>query len=168
MTDSDDDILTGEIGKLGRKLPGLTGLGASIGAQFAARFLPTETFTEKLVLKLTPEQALKLAFSMLAKLGKMQIEHNEPPYPFLKAVIGSGFLNLNPAIVYLEILKRDAAGCEITITAAAKEGLIKQRTAAKAVQRVISALKNFAPLPDPRVKLHCLHPPPPADSGKGL
>jgi hypothetical protein len=23
-------------------------------------------------------------------------------------------------------------------------------------------------VPDPRVKLHCLHPPPPADSGKGL
>jgi len=148
MSNSDDDILTNELGKVG-ELGGVmgkaAGLGGSLGARFAAKFLPTETYSEKVSLKLAPEKALKLGYSVLAKLGKLQAEDSiKPPYPFLKAVVGSGFLNMNPAVVYLEILEGDSAGCEVTITAAAKEGLIKQRTAAKAVQRVLSKLRDLA------------------------
>jgi hypothetical protein len=154
MPDNEDDILAREIGKageLGAKLGGLfnsesvlgkaAGLGGMFGAEIVAKFLPTETYAAKIHLKVSPEIALKLGFSVLTKLGRLKAEEDpRPPYPFLKAVIGSGFLNLNPAIVYLEILTRDATGCEVTITAAAKEGLIKQHTATKAVQRVVTAL----------------------------
>jgi hypothetical protein len=59
-------------------------------------------------------------------------------------VVGSGILNMNPAIVWLEILAGDSTRCEVTVTAAAKEGLIKQHAAAKAGQRVVAALKEMA------------------------
>jgi hypothetical protein len=86
-----------------------------------------------------------LGFSVLTKLGKLETEEDiKPPYPMLKAVVGSGFLNMNPAIVYLEIREGDSTGCELMITAAAKEGLIKQHTASKAVQRVVSGLRQIA------------------------
>ena len=155
MPKSDDDILAQEIGKvgeLGGKLGGLfskvgkaAGLGGSLGATLAAKFLPTESHTEKLSLKVPPEKALKFGFSVLTKIGTLQTDDdNRPPYPLLKAVVKSGFLNMNPAVVYLEILDWDSAACEVTVTAAAKEGLIKQHTAAKAVQRVVSALRGMA------------------------
>jgi hypothetical protein len=157
MSKSQDEILASELGKVGEMGGKISALfskgpsagkaaetGASLGAQLAAKFLPTETYTEKLTFKIAPEKALKLGYSVLAKVGELQAETDTPPYPFLKAVIGSGFLGLNPAVVYLEILEGDSTGCEVTITAAAKEGLIKQHTAAKAAQRVIPALRDLA------------------------
>jgi hypothetical protein len=151
MSTNDDDILARELGKIGELggtlgglLPKAAGIGAFLGARFAASFLPTETYAEKVPLAIGTEKALELGFSVLTKLGVMQqTETNtNAPYPLLRAVVKSGFLNMNPAIVYLEILQGDAASCEITITAAAKEGLIKQRTSEKAVRRVTSEIKQ--------------------------
>jgi len=147
---TDDDILARELGKIGERggtisglLPKVVGIGASQGARFTASLLPTETYTEKLPLRIGAEKALKLSFSVLTKLGTMQTETStDAPYPLLKAVVKAGFLNMNPAIVYLEILQGDAGSCEITVTAAAKEGLIKQHTSEKAVHRVVSEIKQ--------------------------
>ena len=155
MSNSQDDILARELGKLGElgarfgevlsnQPLSMAGQAGSLGAQFAAKFLPTETYSEKLILKMAPERALKLGYSVLAKAGELQAEQDMPPYPFLKAVVGSGAFNMNPAVVYLEILDGDATQSEVTITAAAKEGLIKQRTAAKAAQRLVAALRELA------------------------
>lgn len=156
MSSSDDDLLARELGKageLGGKLGAILSggseekkdavLGGSLGARFAAKFLPTETHREKVSLNMAPERAIKFGYSVLTKLGKLQTDDNDsPPYPLLKAVVGSGFLNMNPAVVYVEILDGNSTSCEVTVTAAAKEGLIKQHTAAKAVQRVVSALRE--------------------------
>ena len=51
---------------------------------------------------------------------------------------------MNPAVVFFEILEGDTSGCEVTVTGAAKEGLIKQQTAQKAVQNVVMELKRLA------------------------
>jgi hypothetical protein len=80
MSKDNDDILAQEIGKvgeLGDKLGGLfsnqsavgkaAGLGGSLGATFAAKFLPTESYTEKLPLRIPPEKALRLGFSVLTR-----------------------------------------------------------------------------------------------------
>lgn len=147
---NDDDILARELAKLGAlggRLGGwsFAGLGGSHGAKFAASFLPAETKSEKLALRATPERAIQLGFSALTRLGTLQLEESDgSPYPMLKAVVGSGFLNMNPAVVFLEILEGPSDTCEITITAAAKEGLIKQHTAEKAVQRVASEITRLA------------------------
>jgi hypothetical protein len=157
MSDSDDQILAeelGKVGELGAKLGALlhgdaldenASREASLAAHYAAKFLPTESHSEKVRLSVSPEKAIKPGFSVLRKMGELKADDGpKPPYPLLKAVVGSGFLDMNPAVVYLEIFEGDATGCEVTITAAAKEGLIKQRTAAKAVERIASALKQDA------------------------
>ena len=93
----------------------------------------------------TVDRNIQLGFSALTRLGRLQVEESDgSPYPMLKAVVGSGSLNMNPAVVFLEILEGSSDTCEITITAAAKEGLIKQHTAEKAVQRVASEITTLA------------------------
>ena len=148
MTNDNEDILRRELGKTVNKfVPHVTSDSendslASAAMQLAARYLSTETHTERLVLGMDPENALRRMVSVLGKLGKLKAEDSDKtPYPSLKAVVGSGFLNMNPAVVYLEILQATPTACEITVTGLAKEGVIKQRTAAKAVQRVIAALR---------------------------
>jgi hypothetical protein len=108
---SDNEILARELAKLG-SLGGrfgagsLAGLGGSFGAKFAAKFLPTETKSERLAIKATPERAIQLGFSALTRFGRLEGEESDgSAYPLLKAVVGSGFLNMNPAVVFLEILE---------------------------------------------------------------
>lgn len=143
---NDDDILARELAKLGELGGGsLAGSGGSHRAKLVAPFLPTETKSEKLALRATPERAIQLGFSALTRLGRLQREEpDDSPQPMLKAVGDSGFLNMNPAVVVLEILEGSSGICEITITAAAKEGLIKQHAAEKAVQQVASEITQFA------------------------
>jgi hypothetical protein len=158
MSDSPEDILSRELAKLaslsgsiGHLLSGATGgekeagKAASLGTQFALRFLPTERYSEKLTLAVPPERALKYGYSVLAEMGSLQKQAGEEaPYPFLKAVVGSGFMGMNPAVIFFEILEGDTAGCVVIITGAAKEGLIKQHTAQKAVQSVVEALNRLS------------------------
>lgn len=157
MSKSAEDILSNELAKLtglsgavGHLLSGRTegvlgaAITASLGTQFAERFLPTERYSEKLTVSLPPEKALKRGYSALAKIGAIEEQAGEhAPYPFLRAVVRSGFLAMNPAVVYFEILDGDGSRSEITVTGAAKEGLIKQQTAQKAVQNVIGELKRL-------------------------
>lgn len=149
----EDDLLAQELGKigaLGGKIGGaLSGAGkipdvsASLAVQVVAKFLPTETCTQQLSLHVPADKALKLGFFVLSKQGEIQKEAAvDAPYPFLKAVVKAGFFNMNPSVVYFEILQGDASSCTVTITGAAKEGLIKQKTAEKAVQKVITHLRE--------------------------
>jgi hypothetical protein len=149
----DDDILAQELGKLGElgsKMGGvlsgmekLTGTAVSVGVQVVAKFLPTESFSLQFSMEVPADKALKLGFFVLSKLGEMQKKDVEDaPYPYLKAVIRSGFFGMNPAVVYFEILQGDASACTVTIAGAAKEGLIKQKTAEKAVHKVTAHLRE--------------------------
>ena len=53
-------------------------------------------------------------------------------------VVGGGFLNLNPTVIEVRITAL-AEGWHASLTGTAKEGLIRQATAEKAVRRVVSA-----------------------------
>ena len=153
MPTSDDEILVRETGEViireanelgGARLASIASIPA-FAARLAAKFLPIETYAETLALKIAPEEALKLGFSVLTKLGKLEAKDDiKPSCPKLKAIVGSGFLLMNPGIVRLEILGGGSGGCELRISAAAKEPLIKQHTASKAVERVVSELRERA------------------------
>ena len=149
----EDDLLAQELGKigaLGGQIGGaLSGAGklpdssASLVVQVVAKFLPTETCTQQISMNVPADKALKLGFFVLSKQGEMQKEADvDAPYPFLKAVVKAGFFNMNPSVVYFEILQGDSSSCTVTVTGAAKEGLIKQKTAEKAVQKVITHLRE--------------------------
>lgn len=137
MSNTDDDLLVHEIGRA-------AGLFGSFGKRLAAKRLTTKTSTEKLSLQIAPQMAIMFGRTVLSSFGKLQAGFDETPSSPLRAVIGSGHMNLNPSVVSLTILAVASAGCEITVTAKAKEGLIDQQTAQKAAERVASALKEMA------------------------
>jgi hypothetical protein len=50
---------------------------------------------------------------------------------------------MNSAVVHAEILGVEGGTCTVLLTAAAKEGLIKQHTAEKAIKRVADLLRGL-------------------------
>ena len=49
----------------------------------------------------------------------------------------------NPAVLYVEVLETGVNEATVVVTALAKEGLIKQDTARKTVQRVLLLLEDL-------------------------
>ncbi|MGJ5051166.1 hypothetical protein ACQR09_29175 [Bradyrhizobium oligotrophicum] len=115
------------------------------GGRLVMRSLPTETCTQSIVRRMAPDKALALGTAALAKLGELMPEDDiAPPRRVLKAVIGAGFFNMNPAIVRLEIVDRESGECEFRISTLAKEGFVlKQNTAPKALERVTAELRTL-------------------------
>jgi len=62
----------------------------------------------------------------------------------LRGVLGAGALNMNPAVVDVELEPQPGGGSVVTLRAAAKEGLIPQRIARKAVRRVLESYARAA------------------------
>jgi len=132
MSNSEDQILARELGKIGS----IGGPGGRSGASFAARFLPTETFSASLRIEAEAREVLQTVFRILASLGEITDECAESSGPpRLSAVVGSGFLRMNPALLHVQVAPAGEHASDVSISAAAKEGLIKQRTAEKAVGR---------------------------------
>lgn len=56
--------------------------------------------------------------------------------------MGSDFLNLNPTLLAAVVRPRADGGAAISVRTVAKEGLVKQRSAQKAVDRLQRALRR--------------------------
>ena len=109
--------------------------GTGIGARLGARFTKVDRAREELELPVRPNEAARRAADVLAELGTPR---EAAP---LTAVVPSGFGNLNPALVTVAVAAA-GAGSKLTIEAAALEGLVKQRAAAKAAGRVVDAIRR--------------------------
>ncbi len=155
-----DRILAREIAKVGAisgavggtirggVLAGAAGAVASAhGAWIAARFLPTESYVCQHMMPCDARKALTVIVNALAGLGRLQdsAEINSSN-PTVVAVIGSGVMNINPCMIAIEIVSHSDKETVAIIRGGAKEGLIKQHTAAKAVKRVVEAIQVEAPL----------------------
>jgi hypothetical protein len=141
MSESADEVLERELGKLSRQSSGggLYGAAGAAGARWAAHRLSSSSAEATIDISMNPRDALSLVFGTLSAIGQILTENVDDERPTLRAVIGSGFFGLNPAVVEVSL---DTISDEITkvnVRATAKEGLIKQRTAEKAIQRLIDA-----------------------------
>jgi hypothetical protein len=144
----EEEILADRLGKLawrtGRLIGGPSSAsGGRLGARLAARLLPENVHEIELVLPLPPDEALGLARSVLAVLGEPVDETrlSDDKYE-LRAVVGSGALNLNPAVVTLQLVATTPASTTIRVRGVAKEGLIPQRAGRKAAERVSACLRT--------------------------
>jgi hypothetical protein len=108
--------------------------GTGLGARIGARFTKVDRVREELGLPVRPNEAARRVADALAELGEPR--EAEP----LSAVVPSGFGNMNPALVTVSIAA-SGDGSAVTIEAAALEGLVKQRAAAKAAARVAERLR---------------------------
>jgi hypothetical protein len=143
----EDEILADRLGKLawrsGRRIGGLSSAsGGRLGAQLAARLLPADVHEIDVVLPLPPDQALVLARSVLASLGEPVDETRLADDKHeLRGVVGSGVLNLNQAVVTLQLVATTSASTTIRVRGVAKEGLIPQQAGRKAAERVTACLR---------------------------
>jgi hypothetical protein len=60
----------------------------------------------------------------------------------VRAVIGAGWLDMNPAVVDAVVEPIDEARSRVTVRGVAKEGLIKQHAGQEAVERVVAELRG--------------------------
>ena len=119
-------------------------LGESLGARISSRFLPNEFFSTQFSVNAPAEKVLEAAHQLLSGFGQIVPDmKEESPYPRVSSVLGSGFFNHNLTVIHLEITGFDEAGCTVTLTGVAKEGLIKHRSAKKAVVKIVDALHQL-------------------------
>ena len=141
-------LLEKELGQVGIKADSISGAGGKImgtvldtfggrlGTEWVSKKMATSEHSDTVVYGSGINNAVANVRVILTNLGKMIDTKIESDVPFLAAVIGSGFLNMNPAIVCLEFISVDDTATQIVISATAKEGLIKQKTAEKIVVRL--------------------------------
>ena len=126
--------------RAGRGVPGAAS-GGRFGAKLSARWLPVRRHEDELELPaVPPDEAVLLATDVLNHHGRAVWARPEPGGQRVRGVIGSGALDMNPAVVDIDV----RPGGRLVVRAAGKEGLIPQRTAAKAVRKVIESLELAA------------------------
>ena len=125
MSEVESKILARELGKFG-----------GVGAKWVARFLPSISFETTFDIPASSEDALQVGVSVLREIGRA-----DPDLPELSVICGSGHLNLNPTIVSLEIALLET-GARVSVRGIAKEGLVKQDSARKAVEKVRELLQR--------------------------
>jgi hypothetical protein len=148
VSGDEEEILVDRLGRLAWRTGGLIGglssaTGGRLGARLAARLLPENVHEIVLVLSLPPDEALALAQWILASLGELVDETrlSDDKYE-LRAVVGSGAVNLNPAVVTLQLVATTPVSTTIRVRGVAKEGLIPQRAGRKAAERVSACLRT--------------------------
>jgi hypothetical protein len=147
VSEEEEEILVDRLGRLGwrsgRLSGGLQGAsGGRLGARLAGRLLPEDIHEIVLALALPPDEALARARCVLDSLGEPVDETRLADDKHeLRAVVGSGALNLNPAVVTLQLVATTSASTTIRVKGMAKEGLIRQRAGRKAAERVAARLR---------------------------
>jgi hypothetical protein len=137
MMMSADDVLERELAKLGGVVAG--GPMGAASVKWVARRLSSSSAEGTLEVPMNARDALVHAFRALTEVGELLPDETEHGIPALRAVVGSGTLGMNPAVVDLSVEPVAESLARVTIRATAKEGLIKQHTAEKAIKRVIDA-----------------------------
>ncbi|BCJ42611.1 hypothetical protein GCM10010168_06470 [Actinoplanes ianthinogenes] len=115
--------------------------GGGLGARLAGRLLRPDIFETSVTLPRPVGEAVGQVGRILAGLG-IPVPMTSHGGRTLRAMIGAGALNLNPAVVTVSLT---GAGWEATVArirGVAKEGLIRQHAGRKAAERVARALRT--------------------------
>ena len=131
MSRQETDILARELGKLG-----------GFGAKWAAKRLATVEYESSLELRGTVQDIARRVAAVVLPIGReipeLPVQPEEGKYSLL---VGGGTAGLNPGIAHVHI---DGSGplTRVKVRAAAKEGLVKQKTAEGVVKRIESLLRG--------------------------
>ena len=149
MAKKPEEILAHELGKLAARASrdemGEIGEGV---VRWVARKLPTDAFSVTLRLAADAEAVLRAGAELLEEEGQLQeVAGTAKAAPAVSAVVRSGFLGLNPAVVTIEVLPQSENEALVNVSGMAKEGLIKQHAGQKAAQRIAGRLSGMFPSP---------------------
>ncbi|MEV4350071.1 hypothetical protein AB0J83_36900 [Actinoplanes sp. NPDC049596] len=132
LTPDENDLLVAGLKAVGDR----TKPGAGQGARFAARRMRADIFETTVELPLSLPEAEALVGRTLTDLGTRTAES--------QAIMGSGAMNLNPAVVTVTLHAHEGQTLA-TVRGVAKEGLIRQRAGQKAARRVADQLLHGLP-----------------------
>jgi hypothetical protein len=136
MTQSEEKVLTREIGKL-------AGFFGGFGARFMAKRLPVEECEASIIVAANVDDVRASVYEALNSAGRLTDAFaSQATGDRLSAIVGSGYMNLNPTIVHVGLTESSQASTRISVRAIAKEGVVKQHSAAKAVERIRTLLAN--------------------------
>ncbi len=111
-----------------------------LGARWMARLLPSDVGEATLALEGSVEATARRVAEVLAALGEPVALDEPAAAGGQSAVLGTGEMGLNPAVVTVWVRGGAAGRCEVRIRGVAKEGLVRQRGGSEAVARVSAAL----------------------------
>jgi hypothetical protein len=94
---------------------------------------------EEVTVEMSRDEAFRAVVSAYEKIGR--VKSVQEKFGRVVGTIGSGGFNMNRADVTVRVEAVDEARSKIVLTAAAKEGLINQSTAPKAISRLLEALQ---------------------------
>jgi hypothetical protein len=125
MRDVESTILAHAIGDIG-----------GFGARWVAKLLPNVAYKAEFTVPLERDRTIALFAASLGKLGRPIPElPSDLGAGVIHMLVGSGHLDLNPTILNIEVTSAQS-GASIAVSAVAKEGLVAQHSARKAVERV--------------------------------
>ena len=146
--DDEDDILARAIGDVGAAVTGRCGAGR--GGRWAARRLKTVAHEEVLILDMPLSAATEPVHAALAAM-KHPLLSDQPAMADdqhgIRWIAGGGIGKLNPVLITVS-LTSEAHGTAIKIRGAAKEGIIKQRSAQQSVDRLMGLLTDLVDVYD--------------------
>ena len=114
---------------------------SKFGTKWSASKLKTIEYQESFIDEKTLAKSIEYSLLLLSDMGEILNPPDNFSEPILTAVVGSGSMDLNPTIVFMQFIAIDEEQTEIHITASAKEGLIKQKSSEKAVRKIITSFK---------------------------
>lgn len=109
-------------------------ISGGIGARLGAKMISVQNFQQTVELKLSNAEIINL---LTSKFDNKPPELLQNGSQMFKKVTHSGFLNMNPTVIIAIV-----TNSSVLIVGAAKEGLIKQQSAKKAVTSLVSSLKQ--------------------------
>lgn len=135
---TDDEELASLLGSI----PPKVFIGARWSSRLVARMLPTVTATATFTVRApAPVERIK---SALADLQATVDSTPQADGVKLSGHLGSGHYNLNPTLFVVAISDSPVAGiARVHIRTAAKEEMIKQRSAQKAIDRLRTSIQDI-------------------------
>ncbi len=139
---SEDQLLVYGLASLGAMAGGVHGAS---GAAYAVKLTRKDVRTSVEEFPGTAKATYNKVRNLFAELGELVGEEAHGDGSFaIRVLIGSGYGGLNPAVVTAEVTSNSQTSTQVSMRAAAREGLIKQRSADKALTKIIQWLNANA------------------------
>ncbi len=138
-------------GALGGSIGGAIGAGAAAagarkggasGGRFGARFTKAQTAAVMVEAPDDPEAVRERARAGIAESGAVIEDPNAAGDGSVWGLVGSGAMNMAPALVRVQVDAAGAGGSRAHVRATGREALIKQKIGAKAADRIAEAIKR--------------------------
>ena len=124
--ETESEVLSRAIGQLG-----------GIGARWMAGLMPVNAAEQILTVEIPAASVREVILGLLGTT--LLPSPDSSTVTPVRALVGSGRLDLNPALLTITVVPVSASTTQISVRGAAKEGLVKQRGGEQALGRFMSA-----------------------------